>query len=33
MIWGSKQHFVADINCEIMFNATYRGTKYPASQK
>ncbi len=31
MIWGSKQHFVADINCEIMFNATYRGTKYPAT--
>lgn len=31
MIWGSKDHFVADINCEIMFNATYRGKIYPAS--
>lgn len=31
MIWGSKNHFVADINCEIMFNATYRGKIYPAS--
>lgn len=31
MIWGSKVHFVADINCEIMFNATYRGKIYPAS--
>lgn len=30
MIWGSKDHFVADINCEIMFNATYRGKIYPA---
>ena len=30
MIWGSKDHFV-DINCEIMFNATYRGKIYPAS--
>lgn len=29
MILGSKQHFVADINCEIMFNATYRGKIYP----
>lgn len=31
MIWGSKDHFVADINCEVMFNATYRGKIYPAS--
>lgn len=31
MIWGSKDHFVADINCEIMFNATYKGKIYPAS--
>lgn len=31
MIWGSKDHFVADINCEIMFNATYRGKVYPTS--
>ena len=31
MIWGSKDHFVADMNCEIMFNATYRGKIYPAS--
>ena len=31
MIWGSKDHFLADINCEIMFNATYRGKIYPAS--
>ena len=31
MIWGSKDHIVADINCEIMFNATYRGKIYPAS--
>lgn len=31
MIWGSKDYFVADINCEIMFNATYRGKIYPAS--
>lgn len=31
MIWGSKDHFVADINCEIMFNATYRGKIYPTS--
>lgn len=31
MIWGSKDHFVADINCDIMFNATYRGKIYPAS--
>lgn len=31
MIWGSRDHFVADINCEIMFNATYRGKIYPAS--
>lgn len=31
MIWGSKDHFVADINCEIMFNAIYRGKIYPAS--
>nr|DAO02807.1 MAG TPA: Terminase large subunit [Caudoviricetes sp.] len=31
MIWGSKNHFVADINCEIMFNATYKGKIYPAS--
>lgn len=31
MIWGSKDHFVADVNCEVMFNATYRGKIYPAS--
>lgn len=31
MIWGSKDHFVADINCEVMFNATYKGKIYPAS--
>ena len=31
MIWGSKDHFVADVSCEIMFNATYRGKIYPAS--
>lgn len=31
MILGSNQHFVADINCEVMFNATYRGKIYPAS--
>lgn len=31
MIWGSKDHFVADVNCEIMFNATYRGKIYPTS--
>lgn len=31
MIWGSKDHFVADINCEVMFNATYRGKIYPTS--
>lgn len=31
MILGSKQHFVADINCEVMFNATYRGKIYPVS--
>lgn len=29
MMYGSKQHFVADVNCEIMFNATYRGKIYP----
>lgn len=29
MMYGSKQHFVADVNCEIMFNATYRGKVYP----
>lgn len=31
MIWGSKDHFVADVNCEVMFNATYKGKIYPAS--
>lgn len=31
MFLGSKQHFVADINCEIVMNATYRGKIYPAS--
>lgn len=31
MIWGSPDHFVADINCEVMFNATYRGKVYPTS--
>lgn len=31
MIWGSPDHFVADVNCEVMFNATYRGKVYPTS--
>ena len=31
MIYGSKDHFVADLNCDIVINATYQGKIYPAS--
>ena len=31
MILGSKNHFVADLNCEVMFSPTYRGKVYPVS--
>jgi hypothetical protein len=29
MFLGDPDYFVADINCEIMFNATYKGKLYP----
>ena len=29
MIEGNPNYFVADINCEVMFNATYKGKVYP----
>ncbi len=31
MLLGSKDHFVADINCDIVINATLRGKVYPVS--
>ncbi len=31
MLLGSKDHFVADINCEIVMNATLRGKVYPVA--
>ena len=31
MIYGSKDHFVADLNCDVVINATFRGKIYPAS--
>ena len=31
MFLGSKDHFVADINCEVVINATFKGKLYSAS--
>ena len=31
MIYGSKDHFVADLNCDVVINATFKGKVYPAS--
>ena len=31
MILGDPRYFVADINCDIVINATYKGKLYPAS--
>lgn len=31
MILGDSRYFVADINCDVVINATYKGEKYPAS--
>ena len=31
MIYGSKDHFVADLNCDVVINATFQGKIYPAS--
>lgn len=31
MILGSRNHFVADLNCDIVLNATYKGKVYPVS--
>jgi hypothetical protein len=31
MFLGDKNYFVADVNCELILNATYNGKKYPAS--
>lgn len=31
MILGDDRYFVADINCEVVINATYKGEIYPAS--
>lgn len=31
MIYGSKDHFVADMNCDVVINATFGGKLYPVS--
>lgn len=31
MILGDKRYFVADINCDVVINATYNGKLYPVS--
>ena len=31
MILGDDRYFVADINCNVVIDATYKGEKYPAS--
>ena len=31
MLLGDPRYFVADINCDVVINTTFRGKKYPAS--
>ena len=31
MLLGDPRYFVADINCDLVINATFKGKKYPAS--